>query len=384
MEKRPTFREKVLAVFQGKNTNNIPWQPRLEHWFNVNRARNQLVEPYQSMKLLDLYKNLNCSVRYYYGEAQDISSPNTFIHFDYPPGAGIFEFQQGDDIKVIFRSAKGEELIGKKRLGEWGCSWHYIEHPVKNIEDLRVLEDIVTSVSYRFDKDFYLEAKKAVGEWGEIQFYWERSPFQRLFLQYAGIENTIQLIYDYPSRLQEYLKKAEEAEDSLFEILASCPVKILNFGENIDGRFNSPRIFNQFLVPYYQKRVQQLHKSGKFCHIHMDGSLKPLLPYLRDSGFDGIEGATPQPQGDVSLEELKGAMGEMILIDGIPMLLFLPEYPLEELESFTKKVLSLFSPRLILGISDEISPQGDIEKVRFVSKFMEINQGGGGSEKKIS
>jgi hypothetical protein len=160
MEKRPTFREKVLAVFQGKNTNNIPWQPRLEHWFNVNRARNQLVEPYQSMKLLDLYKKLNCSVRYYYGEAQDISSPNTFIHFDYPPGAGVFEFQQGDDIKVIFRSAKGEELIGKKRLGEWGCSWHYIEHPVKNIEDLRVLEDIVTSVSYRFDKDFYLEAKK--------------------------------------------------------------------------------------------------------------------------------------------------------------------------------------------------------------------------------
>ena len=57
MEKRPTFREKVLAVFQGKNTNNIPWQPRLEHWFNVNRARNQLVDPYQSMKLLDLYKN---------------------------------------------------------------------------------------------------------------------------------------------------------------------------------------------------------------------------------------------------------------------------------------------------------------------------------------
>lgn len=183
MEKRPTFQEKVLAVFQGKNTNNIPWQPRLEHWFNVNRARNQLVEPYQSMKLLDLYKNLNCSVRYYYGEAQDISSPNTFIHFDYPPDAGVFEIQQGDDIKVIFRSAKGEELIGKKRLGEWGCSWHYVEHPVKNIEDLRILEDIVTSVRYRFDKDFYLEAKKAVGEWGEIQFYWERSPFQRIFFQ---------------------------------------------------------------------------------------------------------------------------------------------------------------------------------------------------------
>ena len=366
-----SFQEKVLAVFQGKNVDNIPWQPRLEHWFNVNRARNQLTEPYQSMKLLDLYKYLNCSVRYYYGEGQDISSPNTFTHFEYPSRTGVFETRQGDDIKVIFRSLKGEELVGKKRLGEWGCSWHYVEHPVKNLDDLRILEDIVTSASYRFDLEFYQEAKKAVGDLGEIQFYWERSPFQRLFLQYAGIENTIQLIYDHPTRLQEYLKRAEEAEDCLFEILASCPVKILNFGENIDGRFNSPGIFNQFLVPYYQKRVQQLHKSGKFCHVHMDGSLKPLLPYLQDSGFDGIEGATPQPQGDVTLEELKEAMGDMILVDGIPMLLFLPEYSLEELETFTKKVLALFSPHLILGISDEISPQGDIEKVQFVSKFME-------------
>jgi len=36
----------------------------------------------------------------------------------------------------------------------------------------------------------------------------------------------------------------------------------------------------------------------------MDGALKPLLPYINDSGFDGIEGATLLPQGDVTLEEL--------------------------------------------------------------------------------
>ena len=53
------------------------------------------------------------------------------------------------------------------------------------------------------------------------------------------------------------------------------------------------------------------------------------------------------------------------------MLLFLPQYSYEELEEFTKKVLNLFSPNLILGISDEISPPGDIEKVKFVSKIVE-------------
>jgi hypothetical protein len=38
-------KKKFLQFFKVKN-DNIPWQPRLEHWFNVNRARNQLVEPY--------------------------------------------------------------------------------------------------------------------------------------------------------------------------------------------------------------------------------------------------------------------------------------------------------------------------------------------------
>lgn len=60
-----------------------------------------------------------------------------------------------------------------------------------------------------------------------------------------------------------------------------------------------------------------------------------------------------------------------MLIDGIPMLLFLPHYSYKELEEYTIKVLNLFSPNLTLGISDEISPPGDIEKVRFVSQIVE-------------
>ena len=213
-------------------------------------------------------------------------------------------------------------------MGEWGYSWHYLEHPVKKIEDLDILEYIVTHTCYRFDQEFYARARQALGDLGEIQFYWERSPFQRLFLQYAGIDATVVFIYDYTERLRTYLRVAEEAEDALYEVLTSCPVQILNFGENIDGRFDSPRIYEEYLLPYYEKRVAQIHRAGKFCHIHIDGAVKPLLPYLKYGNFDGIEGLTPILQGDVSLEELREAMGDdLVLIDGIPMLYFLPDYP---------------------------------------------------------
>ncbi len=169
-----------------------------------------------------------------------------------------------------------------------------------------------------------------------------------LYLQYEGIENTVELIQEYPSRLKEYLKIAEKAENSLFETLKSYPVKILNFGENIDGRFNSSRLLNEYLLPYYQKRIKELHQAEKFCYIHMDGALKSLLPYLQDIGFDGIEGATPITSRRVTLEELKEAMGDMILLDGIPILLFLPEYDYQELEKYTLRTLKLFAPNIIL------------------------------------
>ena len=364
------FRRDILATFEGTNR-NIVWQPRLEHWFNVNKTLGRLPERFKDVgNILDIYRDLGASVRYFYGESVDISSPRTYILFEYFGGAAVEEVTDGDEIHVYFRSPLGT-LHGCKKLGEWGCSWHYIEHPVKKLEDLEILEYVVTHTRYRFNEEFFQEAKAKLDGLGEIQFYWERSPFQRLFLQFAGIETTIALVHDYPERLKEYLRKAEEAEDGLFEILASCPVRILNFGENIDGRFDSPRIFEEWLLPYYEKRVAQLHKAGKFCHIHMDGSLKPLLPYLKDLPFDGIEAPTPLPQGDVTLEELREAVGNKVVLDGIPMLLFMPEYDLSLLEAFTLEVLRAFAPRIILGISDELSPMCDVERVRFVSKLVE-------------
>ncbi len=92
---------------------------------------------------------------------------------------------------------------------------------------------------------------------------------------------------------------------------------------------------------------------------------------IREAGFDGIEAATPVPQGDVTLDELKEAMGDTILLDGIPAILFLADRSYEEVEECATKVLELFSPNLILGISDEPPPGSDIEKVRFVSEIVD-------------
>ncbi|MGQ9472809.1 MAG: uroporphyrinogen decarboxylase family protein [Candidatus Caldatribacteriaceae bacterium] len=362
------LREEILKTFEGKNS-IVVWQPRLEHWYRVNNVLGLISERYHHLSITQLYRCLGASIRYYFGEG--IASPQNYVICEYDGGVRVEEKEEGGFVEVFIRCPKGV-LRGRKRLGEWGCSWYYVEYPIKKMEDLEVMEYVLAHTRYRFNEVLYEEAKVKIGSLGEIQFYWGRSPFQKLLLEYAGVENTFILLHDYPGRLQEYLKRAEESEDALFAMLAACPVKVLNFGENIDAHFNPPPVFEKYLLPYYRQRVKELHGAGKYCHIHIDGRLQPLLWYISDLPFDGIEGVTPFPQGDVSLEELREAVGDKVILDGIPALLFLPDYGIEELEFYTEKVFELFYPRIILGISDELPPFGDIDRVKRVTEIVEV------------
>lgn len=358
-----------MATFAKKEVDKIVWQPRIEHWYNVNKVRGTLPEKYRNKEILEIYDDLGASVRYYYGPSGDISKPKTYLKFNYTKQAKVKEIKDGNDVYVIYDTPIGQ-LTGKKRLSEWGCSWHYTEFPIKKISDLKILEYVLKNTVVEFDYEFYKKAENKIGARGVIQFYFDRSPLQELILFEMGVENTFYAFYDHPERMKEFLKIAEEAQDQMYAVLEKCPALILNFGENIDVNIDSPSIFREYLIPYYKRRVAQLHKAGKICHLHMDGSLKPLLKFVNEAGFDGIEAATPLPQGDVTLEELKAALGDTILLDGIPAILFLPNSSDEQLEKFTTRLLNLFSPNLILGISDELPPGGDLKKVKFVSRVV--------------
>ena len=133
----------------------------------------------------------------------------------------------------------------------------------------------------------------------------------------------------------------------------------------------TPDLFRRYMLRPYQRRCELLHRAGKFVHAHWDGDCRPLLPYAKDTGLDGIEAVTPIPQGDVTLEETKDALGEMFLIDGIPAIYFDKTFSEPTLIDCANRCIDLFAPNLILGISDEISSTGDIERIRLVGEVVD-------------
>ncbi|HHN46654.1 MAG TPA: hypothetical protein ENN09_04355, partial [Planctomycetes bacterium] len=193
-------------------------------------------------------------------------------------------------------------------------------------------------------------------------------------------EDFIYALVDYPAEVEDVMKAIDASYDRLYEeITANADIaRIINFGENIAMAYLSTEYFEKYTMPWYEKRSGQLRKAGIHMYIHMDGYFKPLLPYLKDMPFDGLEALTPTPQGDVTLEEMRDHLGDKILLDGIPAVLFLRHHPREQLQECVEKLVEYFHPRLVLGISDELPEAGDeesFERLKWVSSFCRSRKG---------
>jgi hypothetical protein len=354
------FAQINLDIFSGKDPGRVLWQPRLEFWYKVNQKRGTLPPHLRDASLLDLYDYCHASVRYFV---------NPLRHeFE-----GVTITRRWLDEKTLQRTYHTPvgTLTDALHYDDYGLSAYNSEYILKTPREFEIYEYMLQHETWSWNQAAYNEAIQRIGGRGAPQFYFRRSPIQGLFIENMGFENTIYMMTDHPEVIERYVEVASAADDALYQVLCQSPVPILNFGENIDAHMDPPSIWRRHLLPYYTRRVNQLLDAGKKCYIHIDGAMKPLIRVIRESPFPAIEACTPLPQGDVTLEEIKEALGDRILVDGIPAVLFLPFFPLEELKETTRQVVELFYPRLVMGISDEIPPDGDIERVRLVGEWVQ-------------
>jgi hypothetical protein len=346
------FREMNLRVFAGEPVPHVFFQPRFEPWYDWQKQFGHLPEKFKSCNLKEMYDAFQVSMRYvhYYTGMPDpvirtfSSEVNIHKHFMPETRTWIYETPYGDLTETSVLTVDG--------------TWRAVDFPVKGPADLKKLRWLLQRTSYSFSERNFEQGSAYVGDRGEPQFWVPKSPYQALAQQWMKFENFIYALADAPDQVEQTMAVIDDAYDPLYEeIIASGQVKIVNFGENLHAQLLSPRYFEQYLIPFYEKRATQLREAGIFTHMHLDGYFHPLLRYLKELPFDGLEALTPEPQGDVTLEEIKEHIGDKVLLDGIPGVLFLPTFVREDLMESVEKIVALFHPRLILGVSDEV-PQG--------------------------
>jgi len=155
--------------------------------------------------------------------------------------------------------------------------------------------------------------------WLDGFFWFPRSLF--------GIENHLYAFYDNPELMHKINKELTEfnllALEIVFDVLKPDMVGI---GEDMsynNGPMLSYELYTEFLAPYYARLAPYIKAQGVKLLIDSDGDVMPLLPWLIESGFDGIYPL--ERQAGVDVAEIRklypkllmlGAYDKMVMCQG--------------------------------------------------------------------
>ena len=351
-------------VVFGRSGGKIIWQPRIGCWYNDKRFAGQpLPEPYDGKSLPDIFRMLGCSARLYQFNA-------CFRRVEHEAVRRTERQVSEMDTEITIETPVGRQRAVHRRSlsnpGRIRVKWE-----VESEDELRVAAWREENTTWAWDPERYEALLREVGDLGAPTMYLPRMNVQSLYIEKMGVENAIFAMMDRPDTVHAYFRALHESHDRLIDVVNASPIEIVNFGENLHASTMSPDLFERYHLPECQHRCERLHAAGKFVHSHWDGDCRPLLPYAHETGLDGIEAITPAPQGDVTLEETRDALGDsMFLIDGIPAIYFDDTFTVDTLVDCVRRIIDLFAPRLVLGISDEISSTGDLDRVRRVGEIV--------------
>ena len=360
-----TRRELNLAIFEG-TADKVLWQPRLETWIGHHSYHETLPERYKGMTNLEIYDALGCSIRYAAATGIETSEDRTDLV--------RIEEQHPNHTIIRRRTPLGEISTVYRDIWENGrrVNHRIEEFPVKTVQDLRIATESIDRLQYKANVETFRRAERAVGHRAEPTVFLGSSGYTDLIKFWAGLPTTTYLLYDHRAEVEAFLEACDRRDDRWIDEALKLPCRIFNLGDHATNEFTPPPILKRYLIPRWQRIAARLNAAGRYVHTHWDGNSRLMLPYLQETGLDGVEALTPEPMGDMTIEQIKAAVGDrMVVLDLLPAIHFLSSYTTDEVVEFARRVIDMFAPKLILGISDEISQVGQIEKVEAVSRLVD-------------
>ncbi len=119
-----------------------------------------------------------------------------------------------------------------------------------------------------------------------------------------GIEKHLYAFYDYPELMHRINSDLTEfhirAMKALFPVLKPDMIGLAEDMSYNHGSMLSYELFKEFLLPYYQKLIPVLKKSGTKVLIDSDGDITEMIPWMEEAGIEGVYPLERQAGVDVA------------------------------------------------------------------------------------
>ena len=295
-----------------------------------------------------------------------------------------FETKHDDSIRIetrsgrnavrrIIRTPVGEIWEESQYLPESFC-WGITNHYVSSEQDLETLLCLLDHTRYSPQNiDDYDKRTAMWSVYGGLPCLGlPRSPLPALCCEWMGIQNLSMLMMDAGKKVIEALARMDELEAPIIDGVCDLAPPLVHFPDNLSSE-NLAGFYDDFMRERYRRRIETLHQAGVRCAVHLDGSVRALLPKLARVGFDAVEALTPVPSGDITVDEMAGITQDtdVILWGGVPGAMFAPPYEWETMKQHVLHVLEAWEGRrFILGVADQVPPNGNLEYCKKISELL--------------
>jgi hypothetical protein len=216
-----------------------------------------------------------------------------------------------------------------------------------------------------------VEDEALIGEHGLVVPLLYRIPFQQVLLEYVGEVPLFRALSQHASQVQRLLDVLDRQMMAIIEEISSLDVPYVEFPDNLHGPMTSPRLFNEYCLPMYQKYCDALHAQGKKVGSHMDGDMRPLLNLIPQSGLDVCESFSPSPLTRCSFEAAWNAWDKGPLIWGAIPSPILEGWVCEpDFHAYMQNLFEKIDRPLILGIVDLFMRHNSIERATSIASWI--------------
>ena len=360
--------ESFLALLRGEKPAKVVWTGDLDYWMAGQRqAGTALAEWNTEAGRLRLHRELGL-MPYLDYEKFWAAQPR------YDGNVEVVVRTDGDATTRCFRTPLGE-LREESVFSRASCSTAVTRHAVQSRQDLELLLYLLDH--RRLEPSHLADYRQRAALWRQYDglpcIGLPRSGLASLCYEWAGLENAVFLIADHDDLVREVLDRMEAQEGPILETLVELAPPLVHFPDNLSSQ-NLSCLYDDFMGPGHRRRIERLHHGGVKCAVHLDGTVRGLLPKLVAAGFDAIEAITPKPGGDLEVEEICDLAGNspVILWGGVPGVLFAPPFTWADMRSHVLRVLASWGSRpFVLGIADQVPPNGDIGFCRKIAELAE-------------
>jgi uroporphyrinogen-III decarboxylase len=354
-------RERLLAAIEFEEVDQLPFWPK----FYGNSYPPSQKAPFNTMDKYEIYRWIGCDIIEWVPMGGCVSQVKKDVDLEIK----MIE----EEMEITFITSAGSTKL-QMAYDAPSQSWHPIIHPIKTLEDIKIMTDFFNGLRYEFSAKNLEKTQEVIDIVGDDGITMEavgESPLMA-FVEYgAGIAQAPLILMDHEEAMDELFDAMQRMYLQKLEVTVEhSAADVLIFVENTSTTMISPTQYRRYCVPHFEQYAEIIKGAGKPFTVHMCGHLKALLGDLDAGPVDIVEAFTSPTIGNTSLLDGREACPDICLMGGTNATLWM-QSPDEIIEQIDKDLAELPHHRgLVLSSAGVMTPLCTPETLKTVNQWI--------------